>query len=86
MSVTNVELAKRVRWKCRRGMLELDVLISKFFESEFTNLSAEEQELFAAFLEESDPELYAWLLGHEKPEHDRYAGLIEKIQAFFEAK
>jgi antitoxin CptB len=77
----NEENAKRLRWKCRRGMLELDVLFSQFFEKKFSDLSVEEQQLFDIFLDESDPELFAWLLGHEKPEGAKYLSLIKTIQS-----
>lgn len=53
----------QIRWQCRRGMLELDILLLSFFESHYDTLSVKEQEAFIKLLEASDPSLYSWLIG-----------------------
>lgn len=55
----------RVRWACRRGMLELDVLLQPFIEAHYENLSVEHKSAFIRLLECEDPELFAWFMGHE---------------------
>ncbi|HAU4912655.1 TPA: succinate dehydrogenase assembly factor 2, partial [Aeromonas hydrophila] len=47
----------RLKWACRRGMLELDVIFMPFFEHEFDGLSEAEQQTFIRLLECEDPEL-----------------------------
>ena len=71
---------KRLQWKAtRRGLLELDEWFSRFLKRDFLHLSDQDCETFAQLLEESDPQLYAWLLGVEIPP-TQYATLIARIQ------
>ncbi|MEY3183198.1 MAG: YgfY [Pseudomonadota bacterium] len=56
-----------LRWQCRRGMLELDVILGRFLESTFSQLSPNQQDQFATMLTLDDPTLYAWLMGSELP-------------------
>ncbi len=35
--------ARKIKWKCRRGMLELDILLERFYENQFQILTAEEK-------------------------------------------
>ena len=53
---------KQLRWQCRRGMLELDILLSRFLEKHYEQLAASEQQQFVELLTATDPELYAWLV------------------------
>jgi antitoxin CptB len=55
----------RLKWACRRGMLELDVLFMPFVETGFHELSLQQQEVFEALLTFDDPDLYAWFMGHQ---------------------
>lgn len=70
---------KRVLWKCRRGMLELDIMLERFVASGYRQLSADEQQNFTALLEENDTDLFAWLLGHQMPPDD-FQNIITKIR------
>ena len=45
------EIPPRLRWSCRRGMLELDVLLGNFLEEAYFGLTPSEQELFVKLLE-----------------------------------
>ncbi len=53
---------KRLQWQCRRGMLELDLLLNRFLQQQYTRLTAQQQRDFTALLSVSDTELYAWLM------------------------
>lgn len=57
----------KLRWRCRRGMLELDLLLNPFLENKFPQLSHELQENFILLLDEADPDIYNWLLEAEIP-------------------
>jgi len=71
----------RIRWLCRRGMKELDVLLERFLESAYDTLTAEEHQAFEALLHKEDPELYALLAGQVEAEQPLQADLIERIGA-----
>ena len=62
----NAELSK-LRWACRRGMLELDSMLAPFFEHHYLDLSAPLQQDFQRLLECSDLELFRCLLRAETP-------------------
>ena len=70
----------RLRWRCRRGMKELDILLSRYMDERFYAAPPQEQEAFRRLLESPDPEIYAYCLGQERPP-ERLAVLIERIAA-----
>lgn len=53
----------RLRWRCRRGMRELDVLLERYLRDRWPTAPAEHRAAFRALLELPDPELAALLLG-----------------------
>lgn len=57
----------RIQWACRRGMLELDLLLARFLEKQYANLSEAECLQLMHLLNEEDTSLYAWLMGQESP-------------------
>ncbi|MCF6194272.1 MAG: succinate dehydrogenase assembly factor 2 [Kangiellaceae bacterium] len=54
---------KKLQWQCRRGMLELDVILQPFLEQHFLQLTVEDQTAFVDLLTEADPDLYTWIMG-----------------------
>ncbi len=68
----------RLRWRCRRGLLELDLWLQRFADAGLDRLSDEECDALEALLEEADADLLAWLDGREAaPEnHARVVGII----------
>lgn len=69
----------RLKWACRRGMLELDVLLLPFVEQSFADLSFEQQETFERLLTSDDPDLYAWMMGHQKCEDPDFAKMVALV-------
>jgi len=57
----------RIRWRCRRGMLELDLVLNAFLDRHLCNLDAHELETFCGLLECPDPELLDYVMGHKEP-------------------
>ena len=56
-----------LRWRCRRGMRELDVLLERYLEERYPCAPSIEQQAFEALLELPDPELHAYLCGARCP-------------------
>ena len=69
----------RLKWACRRGMLELDVLFLPFVETGFHDLSEDEQETFEKLLTCDDPDLFAWFMGHQSCPEPELARMVEHI-------
>ncbi len=59
--------AKQLRWQCRRGMLELDMLLMPFIDEAFAALNNKQQNDFKRLLEHEDSELFPWLMLREEP-------------------
>jgi len=71
----------RLRWRCRRGMRELDSLFTGFVDRHWDSLAEPDRQRFEAMLELPDPQLYGWMLGRDCPEDPALADLVERIRA-----
>lgn len=69
----------RLKWACRRGMLELDVLLMPFVDEAFEYLSDHEKIIFERLLTCDDPDLYAWFMGHQKCDDQELKSMIQTI-------
>lgn len=69
----------RLKWACRRGMLELDVLFMPFVETGFEALTEPQKEVFERLLTCDDPDLYAWFMGHLKCDNPEFEAMIQHI-------
>ena len=63
----NQDLHAKIRWDCRRGMLELDYILQQFLDRGLTDYNREDLLTLQQFLENQDPDLFAWFLGYDKP-------------------
>lgn len=70
----------RLRWQCRRGMRELDVLLHGYLESRYAEATAAEQATFRGLLERPDPELHALLVGRIAPDDEDLAHVLELLR------
>jgi antitoxin CptB len=70
----------RLRWRCRRGLLELDVLLGRFLECRYDSLAAAERTAFERLLRESDQTLSAWLNGQDRPRDIGLRNIVNKIR------
>jgi len=76
---------KRICWACRRGMLELDLVMEPFVQKRFRDLDEEDQQLFIKLLECEDTELFSWFLGRLEPEDPELAKIVRIINAHAKA-
>lgn len=72
----------RVRWMCRRGMLELDLILLEFLDKGYMDLSDESKHTFVKLLDEEDPTLHSWFLGQSTPEDSDLAAIVAQIRQF----
>jgi antitoxin CptB len=47
----------KLKWQCRRGVLELDLLLENYLETDYAHASDEERSRFAELLKLDDTEL-----------------------------
>ena len=70
----------RFEWHCRRGMLELDLILQHFLACHLDKLSPEELKSFDMLLHCTDPELFAWFMGHEVPVDEELKHIVAIIR------
>ncbi len=70
----------RLAWGCRRGMLELDLVLEPFLKDVYSTLAQEDKERFWALLEEEDQDLFAWFMGHKDPENSETMKIVQIIR------
>lgn len=69
----------RLRWQCRRGMKELDVLLGHWLEYRWAGADDARRRSFQWLLEQPDPDLVDWLIGGARPSDDIHAALVDDI-------
>ncbi len=69
----------RLRWRCRRGMKELDLLLAGWLDRHQDSAGEPELAAFARLLEQQDPLLMAWFAGRGSPEDPGEAAIIRDI-------
>lgn len=72
---------KRLRWRCRRGMRELDLLLLCWLDREGPTASPVQLLAFERLLEIEDDQLWRWCLRRERPQDQELHELLERILA-----
>ncbi len=72
---------KRLRWRCRRGMRELDQLLGRYLDREWRLASEAERGVFLQLLECEDDKLWHWFMGSETAIDGEIAQLVERIRS-----
>ena len=70
------EELNRARWSSRRGLLELDLLLSPFVNSAFAALSDELKSDYRALLFNDDQDLMEWIMGRAQVTDRRFAAVV----------
>jgi antitoxin CptB len=71
----------RLRWRCRRGMLELDLMLNDFLDQGLEQLDAGEQSIFQRLLDYPDQMLLEMLMGRMVPADKETVHVIGKIRS-----
>ncbi|HZH43102.1 MAG TPA: succinate dehydrogenase assembly factor 2 [Lysobacter sp.] len=71
---------RRLRWRCRRGMRELDQLLERWLEAGWRRSSEHERAVFLRLLDCEDDRLWRWFLGHERAPDDDLQHLVDRIR------
>ena len=72
---------RRLRWRCRRGMRELDRLFERYLDLRWLQASEAERGVFLRLLDCEDDRLWRWFLGHETAADVDLQALVERIRA-----
>jgi antitoxin CptB len=67
----------------RRGIKEMDLILSAFAADHLAQLDAADLDDYDALLDENDQDLYRWVTGQEAAP-DRFSALISRISKTFQ--
>ena len=71
----------RLMWKCRRGLLELDLVLTQFLERQVADLSSAELAAFDELLDYPDTELWDVVSGRSERFDPRLGGIVSRLRA-----
>ena len=58
----------------------MDLLLEAFLQRCYPLLSADQQQQFEAFLEETDLDILAWITGREQPDNPAYRAFVQQLR------
>ena len=70
---------KALRWRCRRGMRELDRLLERYLDQRWAQADDAERGVFRRLLETEDDKLWRVFLEHERLDDVEAQQLVEAI-------
>ena len=70
----------RIRWRCRRGTRELELLLEEFLDRAWAGLTGSERAALEQLLEHPDQQLQEYLYGRAEPAQREVAGIVAKIR------
>ena len=71
----------RVIWKCRKGIREIDILLSKYTEKVYPTLNSEQQDVYVEFIDLDTYEILDMLVNN-KPCDKKYKKIVEALKSF----
>lgn len=80
MSEVDETELRRLRWRCRRGMRELDQLFERYLDREWRQASEAERGVFLRLLEVEDDKLFRWFMGFDPVPDAELAPLVDRIR------
>ncbi len=82
MQETHENRLKRMKMRSmRRGIKEMDIILSAFADAQLAGMTAAQLDLYDALLHENDQDLYQWVSG-QAPAKAEFSNLIAEISAF----
>ncbi|WP_144814145.1 succinate dehydrogenase assembly factor 2 [Aerolutibacter ruishenii] len=71
---------RRLRWKCRRGMRELDQMFDRYLNRSWRHAPTAERAVFLRLLQTEDDRLWHWFMGHEAASDAELDALVQRIR------
>jgi antitoxin CptB len=74
------QIDSRLRWRCRRGMLELDILLNEFINANYSQLDVAQKDVLNQLLDYPDQLLFDLFLGHMQSSDNKVSDLVQTIR------
>lgn len=78
---TDASRRARLSWQCRRGMLELDLLLQSFLDEQYDALTLDERRAFECLLNYPDQLLLEYAMGRLLPADPALAHVVIRLRA-----
>jgi antitoxin CptB len=72
---------RRLAWRCRRGMLELDIILQKFVNEQFGSLHMGELQVFDELLDLPDNDFWEIIRNTQQAEDEHLQSVLTKLRA-----
>ena len=73
--------ASRLRWRCRRGMRELDQLLGWYLDARYAQSDHDAKVAFSTLLDQQDPQLWDWMMGRAAPDQSPWRRIVDEIRS-----
>jgi antitoxin CptB len=70
----------RIRWHCRRGLLELDLVLTKFLDNRFDSLTEPQKQVFLQIINYSDNDLWNLVSGKSEACDPKVREIIKMLE------
>ncbi|MEP7328532.1 MAG: succinate dehydrogenase assembly factor 2 [Betaproteobacteria bacterium] len=77
----DVERLNRIRWRCRRGMLENDIVLTRFLDERGAAIAEDEVAMLDRLLDLPDNDLWDLLSGRTEPLDEGVVPLLQQLRA-----
>ena len=71
-----------VIWKCRKGIREVDILLSRYTEKFYPHLSKEDKKIYVEFIDQDTYAILDVLVNDKKPENEKFIKIVEALKSF----
>ncbi len=75
-----MDALNKLRWQCRRGTLELDIVLEHYLEAGYPAANEQEKSAFVELLALEDSELLLYLMGERLPVAENLADMVKTIR------
>ena len=77
--MNNIRISE-VRWKCRKGIREVDILFSKYMEEVYRDLTSEQQKIFIEFIQQDTYEILD-ILVNNKSFDTKFTNIVDALKS-----
>tara|TARA_B100000427_G_C15261721_1_gene486830 strand:- start:390 stop:620 length:231 start_codon:yes stop_codon:yes gene_type:complete len=70
----------KLKWRCRKGVRELDMLLSKYIETSYSVLPTKEKDIFLEFIEKDTYEILDILM-NKKNSNEKFTNIVEALKS-----
>ncbi len=70
----------KLKWRCRKGVRELDILLSKYIETSYSVLPTKEKDIFLEFIEKDTYEILDILM-NKKSSNEKFTNIVEALKS-----